>query len=154
MTRPLRLVIFDKNAEMVKRIADSLSTDGVVSYCTTDPDEARHLISLLQHDVLLVGVDTLISIPFYPLLEFRQANPNLKIVGISHGQRRDTTVLPRLLKLDAYVCDPVTPEALIVSLPEIADRYLASPTTNTADRNRNGDSRQKRPLLQAIFASG
>ncbi len=130
MSRPLRLVILDENAEVAKRLADSLSADEVVVYCATDPSEARHLISLLHHDVLLVDVETLIRTPFYPLPKFRQANPKIKIVGISRGRRGDTGLLLELLDLDAYVREPVTPESLIVSLPDIASRYLTMPRSS------------------------
>ena len=61
MTRPLRFLILDHNVETAKRLADSISTDGVVVYSTDDPDEARELISLLQHDILLIDVDKLID---------------------------------------------------------------------------------------------
>jgi DNA-binding response OmpR family regulator len=153
MTKPLRLVVLDKNPEAARRLADSLSTDGIVVYYTTDPDEALHLVSLLRHDVLLVGVETLISMPFYPLPEFREVNPKIKIVGISRGRRRDTDLLLKLLILDAYVREPVTPEALIISLPEIAERYLAIPVAGTSDRNFHGYSRQQQHPYQAAEAS-
>jgi hypothetical protein len=110
--------------EAAKSLAACLGADGVVVYATSDLDEAHHLISLLQHDVLLVTVEKLICTPNYPLETFRQAKPDLKIVGISRGQRGDTSLLVDMLGLDAHVRVPVTPEALIVSLPEIADRYL------------------------------
>ena len=124
MPQPLRLVILDESMESAKTLAASLSTDGVVAYATTRADEACHLISLLQHDVLLVDVQKLICTPDYPLQTFRQAKPGLKIVGISRGQRGDTCLLLDLLGLDGYMREPVTPEALIISLPEIANRYL------------------------------
>jgi len=137
MTKPLRLVVLNENAEAAKRLADSLSAEGVVVYCATDPDEAHHLISLLHHDVLLVDVETLICTPHYPLPQFRQANPQIKIVGISRGRRGDTGLLLELLDLDAYVREPVTPEALIVSLPEIASRYLTLPSPEPPPQKRS-----------------
>ena len=124
MAQPLRLVILDEDMEVAKSMAASLSTDGVVVYATSDLDEAHQLISLLQHDVLLVDVEKLICTPNYPLQTLRQAKPDLKIVGISRGQRGDTGLLLDMLGLDGYMHGPVTPEALIISLPEIADRYL------------------------------
>lgn len=133
MARPLRLVILHDDAEAANRIAASLSTDDVVVYSTTDPDEACQLVSLLRHDVLLIDIEKLIGTPVYPLQAFRQANPNLKIVGISSGQRKDTGLLLGLLDLDAHMREPVTPEALIISLPEIADRYLMVSLRNTPE---------------------
>jgi len=124
MAQPLRLVIFDEDLEAAKSVVASLSTDGVVVYAASDLDEAHQLISLLQHDVLLVDVEKLICTPNYPLQTLRQAKPDLKIVGISRGQRGDTGLLLDMLGLDGYMHGPVTPEALIISLPEIADRYL------------------------------
>jgi two-component SAPR family response regulator len=124
MTKPLRLVILDDDVEAAKRLAASISTDGVVVYSTDDPDETRQLISLLQHEIVLIDVDKLIRTPAYPLEAFREANPDIKIVGISRGKRGDTGLLLQLLDMDAYIREPVTPEALIISLPEIADRYL------------------------------
>jgi CheY-like chemotaxis protein len=124
MAQPLRLVILDEDMEVAKSMAASLSTDGVVVYATSDLDEAHQLISLLQHEVLLVDVEKLICTPNYPLQTFRQAKPDLKIVGISRSRRGDTGLLMDMLGLDAHVREPVTPEALIISLPEIADRYL------------------------------
>jgi DNA-binding response OmpR family regulator len=124
MAQPLRLVILDEDMEIAKSMAASLSTDGVVVYATSDLDEAHQLISLLQHEVLLVDVEKLICTPNYPLQTFRQAKPDLKIVGIARSRRGDTGLLMDMLGLDAQVREPVTPEALIISLPEIADRYL------------------------------
>ena len=124
MAQPLRLVILDEDMEVAKSMAASLSTDGVVVYAASDLDEAHQLISLLQHDVLLVDVEKLICTPNYPLQTFRQAKPDLKIVGISRSRRGDTGLLLDMLGLDGYMHEPVTPEALIISLPEIADRYL------------------------------
>ena len=145
MTRPLRFLILDYNVETAKRLADSISTDGVVVYSTDDPDEARELISLLQHDILLIDVDKLICTPAYPLEAFREVNPDLKIVGISNGRRGDTGLLLQLLDLDAYVREPLTPEGLIISLPEISDRYLMQSAKNISDRqndvHRRGKSR-------------
>lgn len=143
MTQPLRLVVFDNNIETAKRSAASLSTDGVVVYCMADPEEACQLISLLQHDVLLIDIEKLIRTPIYPLQAFRQAKPDLKIVGISCGQRQDTELLMELLGLDAYIPQPVTPEALIDSLPEIADRYSAPSLENTSGNGRDAATRQK-----------
>jgi CheY-like chemotaxis protein len=143
MTKPLRLVVLNEDAETARRLADSLSTDGVVVYRVADPDEACQLISLLQHDVLLIDIEKLICTPIYPLQSFRQAKPDLKIVGISSNQREDTGLLMDLLGLDAYVRHPVTPEALIISLPEIADRYLMAPLGNNPDHDRDDHDRQK-----------
>jgi CheY-like chemotaxis protein len=143
MTKPLRLVVLNEDAEAARRLADSLSTDGVVVYRVADPDEACQLISLLQHDVLLIDIEKLICTPIYPLQAFRQAKPDLKIVGISNHQRGDTGLLMDLLGLDAYVRHPVTPEALIISLPEIADRYLMAPLGNNPDHDRDDHDRQK-----------
>jgi hypothetical protein len=124
MAQPLRLVILDEDMGKAQDLAACLGSDGVVAYATTDPNQACQLISLLQHDVLLIGVEKLICTPNYPLQTFREANPGLRIVGISRSQRGDTGLLLDLLGLDAYMREPVTPEALIISLPEIADRYL------------------------------
>lgn len=151
MTKPLRLVILSGDAEAAKQLTASLSVDGVVVYSTVDPDEACQLISLLQHDVLLIDIEKLVRTPIYPLQAFRQARPDLKIVGISRGQRGDTGLLLDLLGLDAYICEPVTPEALIISLPDIADRYLMASLENTLDRNRNGHHRQKWQLSSIPF---
>ena len=145
MTRPLRLLILDHDVEAAKRLADTISTDDVVVYSTDDPDEALELISLLQHDILLIDVEKLICTPAYPLEAFREVNPDLRIVGISKGRRGDTGLLLQLLDLDAYVREPLTPEGLIISLPEISDRYLmqsAGDTTNRQhDVHRRGKSR-------------
>ena len=143
MTRPLRFLILDHDLETAKRVADSIGTDSVVVYSTDDPDEARELISLLQHDVLLIDVEKLISTPAYPLEAFREMNPDLRIVGISKYKRGDIGLLLQLLGLDAYVGEPLTPEALIISLPEIADRYLIEPIGNISRRNRNEHRRSK-----------
>ncbi|GAB4529767.1 MAG: hypothetical protein Kow0063_07160 [Anaerolineae bacterium] len=150
MTRPLRLVILNDNLEAAKQLAASLSTDGVVVYCAADPDEACQLISLLQHQVMLIDVEKLICTPAYPLEAFREVNPDLKIVGISSGKRGDTGLLLQLLGLDAYVREPVTPESLIVSLPEIANLYLLHPVggapSGRADHH-NDERRTWRPGL-------
>ncbi|MEJ2557169.1 MAG: hypothetical protein P8186_13255 [Anaerolineae bacterium] len=143
MTKPLRLVVLNEDAETARRLADSLSTDNVVVYRVADPDEACQLISLLQHDVLLIDIEKLICTPIYPLQAFRQAKPDLKIVGISGNQRGDTGLLMDLLGLDAYVRHPVTPEALIISLPEIADRYLMAPLGNRPDHVREDHDLEK-----------
>jgi len=132
MTRPLRLLILDDNLEAAKQLAASLGTDGVVVYYCQDPDEACQLISLLQHDIMLIDVEKLICTPAYPLEAFREAKPDIKIVGISSGKRGDTGLLLQLLGLDAYIHEPVTPEALIISLPEIADRYLMESARETS----------------------
>lgn len=144
MTRPLRLLILKDDLEAAKRLAASLSTDAVVVYCTADLDEACHLISLLQHEILLIDVEKLICTPAYPLETFRDVKPDLKIVGISNGKRGDTGLLLQLLGLDAYVREPVTPEALIVSLPEIADRYLLESVAGSSDcAGHHDDERHK-----------
>jgi CheY-like chemotaxis protein len=153
MTKPLRLVVLNEDAEAAKRLADSLSTDGVVVYRVADPDEACQLISLLQHDVLLIDIEKLICTPVYPLQAFRQARPDLKIVGISSDQRGDAGLLMELLGLDAYVCHPVTPEALIISLPEIAEHYLMAPIGKKPDQDRDDHNRQKLPLKAIPFIS-
>jgi CheY-like chemotaxis protein len=153
MTRPLRFLILDHNVETAKRLADSISTDGVVAYCTDDPDEAHELISLLQHDILLIDVDKLICTPAYPLEAFREANPDLKIVGISKGRRGDTGLLQQLLDLDAYVREPVTPEGLIISLPEISDRYLMQSAGNVSHPQRDVQHRGKSRLDLLPFAN-
>ena len=143
MTKPLRFLILDHDVETAKNVADSIGTESVVVYSTDDPDEARELISLLQHDVLLIDVEKLICTPAYPLEAFRDMNPDLKIVGISKGKRGDTGLLLQLLGLDAYVREPLTPEALIISLPEIADRYLMEPFENMPRPRRNDRRRRK-----------
>lgn len=153
MTKPLRLVVLNEDAETARRLADSLSTDGVVVYRVADPDEACQLISLLQHDVLLIDIEKLICTPIYPLQAFRQAKPDLKIVGISSNQRGDTGLLLDLLGLDAYVRHPVTPEALIISLPEIADRYLMAPLGNKHDHDRDDHDRQNLRMKPVPFIS-
>ena len=153
MTRPLRLLILDSDIEAAKRLAASLSTDGVVVYAIDDPDEACQLISLLEHDVLLIDVEKLICTPAYPLEEFREVKPDLKIVGISHTKRGDTGLLMQLLGLDAYIRQPVTPEALIISLPEIANHYLMELTGNASSSNPEDHPRQKRRLDAFPFAS-
>lgn len=117
-------MILSNDAQTATQLAAVLSVDGVVVYSTSDPDEAIQLMSLLQHDVLMIEVEQLICTPIYPLQAFRQARPGLKIVGISRDRRCDTRLLTQLLGLDAYTSLPVTPESLITSLPEIADRYL------------------------------
>jgi len=114
MANPLRLLILNDNAEVAERLADNLGTDSVVAYATSDSDEACQLISLLQHDVLLLDIEKLIRTPVNPLGAFRQAKPDLKIVGISRGQRGDTGLLVGLLDLDANIREPVTPEILII----------------------------------------
>ena len=153
MTRPLRFLILDHNVETAKRLADSISTDGVVVYSTDDPDEARELISLLQHDVLLIDVEKLICTQAYPLEAFREVNPNLRIVGISKGRRGDTGLLRQLLELDAYVREPLTPEGLIISLPEISDRYVMQSAGNISDRQRDVHRRDKSRLGPLPFAN-
>ncbi len=153
MTKPLRLVVLNEDAEAAKRLADSLSTNDVVVYRVADPDEACELISLLQHDILLIDIEKLICTPVYPLQAFRQAKPDLKIVGISGGQRGDTGLLKELLGLDAYVRYPVTPEALIISVPEIADRYLMAPLDDNPDQDRDDHDRQKLRMRSIPFIS-
>lgn len=143
MTHSLRLLILDEDANKVKQLAASLSSDGVVAYSTTDPDEACQLISLLQHDVMLIGVEKLIRMPVYPLQAFRQARPDLRIVGISRGRPGDTGLLLDMLDLDAYLREPVTPEALIIALPDIADRYLMVTVRSQLQSSRDNNSRQK-----------
>jgi CheY-like chemotaxis protein len=142
MTRPLRLLILNDDPEAAKRLAASLSADGVVVYCTGDSDEACQLISLLQHEIMLIDVEKLICTPAYPLEAFREVKPDLKIVGISSGKRGDTGLLLQLLSLDAYVREPVTPEALIVSLPEVADLYLLESVAEPPGRVRNHQSQK------------
>jgi DNA-binding response OmpR family regulator len=154
MTRSLRLLILDEDANKVKQFAASLSADGVVVYSTTDPDEACQLISLLQHDVMLIGVEKLIGTPVYPLQAFRQAKPDLRIVGISCGQRGDTGLLLDMLDLDAYVREPMTPEALIIALPDIADRYLMVTAKNQPQPSPNNSIRQKWPRNLLPFVGG
>jgi CheY-like chemotaxis protein len=153
MTRPLRLVILNDDVEAAKRLAASISTDGVVVYSTDDPDEACQLISLLQHEIMLIDVEKLICTPAYPLEAFREAKPDIKIVGISRGKRGDTGLLLQLLGLDAYIREPVTPESLIISLPEIAARYLM---VSVGDISRDGcdnQHRQKGRLNLGSFAN-
>jgi two-component SAPR family response regulator len=152
MTRPLRLVILNDNVEAAKRLAASISTDGVVVYSTDDPDETFQLISLLQHEVVLIDVEKLICTPAYPLESFREANPDVKIVGISHTKRGDTGLLLQLLDLDAYIHEPLTPEALISSLPEIADRYLMQSVGNASRQNHDDQNGQKSRLNLFVSA--
>ena len=153
MTRPLRFLILDHNVETAKRLADSISTDGIVVYSTDDPDEACELISLLKHDILLIDLDKLICTPAYPLEAFREANPDLKIVGISEGSRGDTGLLLQLLDLDAYVREPLTPEGLIISLPEISDRYLMQSAGSVSPRQRDVPRRGKSRFDLLPFAN-
>jgi CheY-like chemotaxis protein len=126
MEKPLRLLILNDDPEVIKRLTASLTTQGVVVYSAADPKQACQLISLLQHDILLIDVEKLVCTPIYPVQEFRQAKPDLKIVGVSQDQAGDTGLLLELLGLDAYLREPVTPESLITSLPGIADRYLVA----------------------------
>ena len=98
-----------------------------------------------QHDILLIDVEKLICTPAYPLEAFREANPDLKIVGISNGKRGDTGLLLQLLGLDAYIREPVTPEALIVSVPEIAERYFMEWSGDTHS-HRSGRQVEKEGL--------
>ena len=151
MTRPLRLLILGNDAEAATKLAASLGAESVVVYSTTDPEEACQLISLLQHDVLLIDIDKLIGTPLYSLQAFRQEKPDIKIVGISRGQRGDTGLLAGLLDLDAQMREPVTPEGLIISLPEIADRYLMLSGADTPDRDPNQPGRQKWQLDSLPF---
>lgn len=143
MVKPLRLVILDEDMERAKALAVCLSSEGVVAYAAVDPDEVCRLVSLLDHDVLLIDVDRLIRIPNYPLQAFRQIKPDLKIVGISRGRRGDTGLLLELLGLDAYIHEPLTPEALIISLPEVADRYLMVSLGKTTNPDSATSRRQE-----------
>ncbi len=143
MTKPLRLVILNDDMEAAKRLAACISTDGVVVYFTDDAEDACQLISLLQHEVVLIDVEKLICTPTYPLESFREANPDIKIIGISRGRRGDTGLLLQLLDLDAYIREPLTPEVLITSLPEIADRYLMQAAGETSYRDPDNQHRQK-----------
>lgn len=153
MTRPLRLVILNDDVEATKRLAASISTDGVVVYSTDDSDEACQLISLLQHEVMLIDVEKLICTPAYPLESFREANPDIKIVGISRAKRGDTGLLLQLLDLDAYIHEPLTPEALIVSLPEIADRYLTQSVENTSLQSPDDDQHRQKGWLNPFVTN-
>lgn len=147
MAKPIRLVILNDDQEAVERLTASLSGDGMVVYSTADPDEACHLISLLQHDILLIDVEVLISTPVYPLQNFREAKPDLKILGISRrGQLKDSGLLRELLSLDAYVREPVTPEKLITALPEIANRYLMVKSGGASNSQHEDDPHSKWPL--------
>jgi DNA-binding NarL/FixJ family response regulator len=152
MTRPLRLVILNDDMEVAKRLASSISTDGVVVYSTDDPDEACHLISLLQHEIMLIDVEKLICTPAYPLEAFREAKPDIKIVGLSRGKRGDTGLLTQLMGLDAYIREPVTPEALIISFPEIADRYLMGLGAESFPDDGENNHNQSWPSGTASFA--
>ena len=137
MSKPFRLVILDDELQTAKDLAASLSSDGVVAYPTQDLDEVRELISLLQHDVLLIDVEQLVRAPIYALQALRQVNPDLKVVGMSHGSCGDGRLLRELLGLDAYLQEPVTPEALITCVPEIADRYLMVSFKKVLDKSSN-----------------
>jgi CheY-like chemotaxis protein len=152
MTGPLRLVILNDDMEVAKRLASSISTDGVVVYSTDDPDEACHLISLLQHEIILIDVEKLICTPAYPLEAFREAKPDIKIVGLSRGRRGDTGLLTQLMGLDAYIREPVTPEALIISFPEIADRYLMGLGAESFPDDGENKNSQSWPSGTASFA--
>ena len=154
MTKPLRLLILSNGAEAATKLAASLGTESVVVYSTTDHDEACQLISLLQHDVLLIEIDKLIGTPLYSLEAFRQEKSDIKIVGISRGQRGDTGLLAGLLDLDAHMREPVTPEGLIISLPEIADRYLMVSVEDTPDHDTKQPGRQKWQLDTLPFIEG
>jgi len=136
MAKPLRLLILDNDSEAAERLSLSLSGEGIVVYATHDPDEACHLISLLQHDILLIDIEKLVCTPLYPLQKFRQLNPDLKIVGISDSRRGDTGLLLDLLGLDAYLWEPVSPESLIISVPMLADQY------RMAWQEKNGDHKK------------
>ncbi len=136
MTKPLRLVILDTDEKTAQRLAMSLGTDGVVAYAATDVDEAFRLIALLQHEILVIDVGKLICTPIYPLQAFRQAKSDLRIVGISRGPLGNGGVLLELLALDAYLREPVTPEALILSSPELADLYSTTRPRKTSPLNR------------------
>jgi CheY-like chemotaxis protein len=124
MEKPLRLLILDGDPEVAKQLTDCLSMPGLVIYSASDSQQACQLLSLLQHDILLIDVEKLVCTPIYPLQEFRQARPDLKIVGVSQDQPEDTSLLLELLGLDAYLREPVTPASLITSFPGIADRCL------------------------------
>ena len=154
MTRPLRLLILSNDAEAATKLVASLGTESVVVYSTTDPDEACQLISLLQHDVMLIDIDKLIGTPLYSLQAFRQEKSDIKIVGISRGQRGDTGLLAGLLDLDAQIREPVTPEGLIISLPEIADRYLMVSVGDTPDQDSNHPGGRKWQLDTLPFIGG
>jgi len=139
--------------EVAKRLAASISTDGVVVYSTDNPDEACQLISLLQHEILLIDVEKLICTPAYPLEAFREAKPDIKIVGLSRGKRGDTGLLTQLMGLDAYIREPVTPEALIISFPEIADRYLMGSVVDSPHDGGENNHSQKWPSGSASFTN-
>jgi CheY-like chemotaxis protein len=130
MEKPLRLLILDDDPEVAKQLTACLSMPGLVVYSATDPQHACQLISLLQHDILLIDVEKLVCTPIYPLQEFRQARPDLKIVGVSRDRLADTGLLLELLGLDAYLREPVTPVSLITALPGIADHYLMTCETD------------------------
>ncbi len=153
MTRPLRLVILNDDMEVAKRLAASISTDGVVVYSTDNLDEACQLISLLQHEIMLIDVEKLICTPAYPLEAFREAKPDIKIVGLSRGKRGDAGLLTRLMGLDAYIREPVTPEALIISFPEIADRYLMGSVADSPHADGEKKHSQKWPSGPASLTS-
>jgi CheY-like chemotaxis protein len=122
MEKPLRLLILDDDPEVIKHLTASLTLPGVVVYSATDATEAGQLMALLHHDILLIGVEKLVCTPIYPLQEFRQTQPDLKIVGVSQRRAEDSGLLLDLLGLDAYLNEPVTPESLSMFLPSIAER--------------------------------
>jgi DNA-binding NarL/FixJ family response regulator len=131
--------------EVAKQLAASVSTDGVVVYSTDNPEEACQLISLLQHEIMLIDVEKLICTPAYPIAAFREAKPDIKIVGLSRGRRGDTGLLTQLMGLDAYIREPVTPEALIISFPEIADRYLVGAVADSPHDDGENNHSQNWP---------
>jgi DNA-binding NarL/FixJ family response regulator len=138
-------VILNNDMEVAQRLAASISADGVVVYVTDNPDEACHLISLLQHEILLIDVEKLVCTPGYPLEAFRAAKPDIKIVGLSRGSRGDTGLLTQLMGLDAYIREPVTPEGLITAFPEIADRYLMRSVAESSFDDDENNHAQKWP---------
>jgi chemotaxis response regulator CheB len=139
MIKPLRIVILGADKTAAERLATSLSANGMVAYSAADPDEVYELISLLQHDILLIDIEKLICTPIYPLPQFRKAKSDLKIVGISRDRSGDGDLLLELLGLHAYVCGPVTWKTLVTSWPDMLDLCPMVMSKDTPGHDRDTD---------------
>ncbi len=126
--QPLKILVCGGDLLALQRIAQSLLADGVKVKTTTRVIDYL-CFSQQEWDILLIDLDGMTSFLKSLLPAIRRRFTQLYMIGVSCRPFPEVDLACYGLKLDDYLCSPLSPEDLIVRLPSLATSYLCDTGT-------------------------